>query len=112
MVQEEAPARDQAPLKAVIQAVDRDALLEGEDPTSTLTDDAEHWISVYRELISYKESLLDTSAERMDEFRHVESMGEVSEVDGVILASELERFRRRLAFWQKRLDELRRSESA
>jgi hypothetical protein len=112
MVQEDIPTRDQVPVRAVIQAVDKDALLEGEDPTSTLTEDAEHWISVYRELISYKESLLDTSAEQMDDLKHVESMGEVSEIDGVILAAELERFRRRLSFWQERLDELRRPESS
>lgn len=96
---------------AAARSVDDDALLEGEDPTSDLVEDAEHWVEVYGELIGYKRTLLGTSAEEIADFEHHESRGEVREVDVVILRTELDRFRRRLAFWLDRLEELRSSEA-
>ena len=36
----------------------RDRLLEGEDPESLRPQDTRHWISVYREMIAFKEDLL------------------------------------------------------
>ena len=51
--------------QAAERSVDDDALLEGEDPSSDLVEDAEHWIAVYRELVSYKRTLLGTSAEEI-----------------------------------------------
>ena len=37
----------------------RDRLLEGEDPESLRPQDTRHWISVYREMITFKEDLLE-----------------------------------------------------
>lgn len=37
----------------------RDRLLEGEDPESLLPQDTRHWISVYREMLAFKEDLLE-----------------------------------------------------
>ena len=74
--------------QAAERSVDNDALLEGEDPSSDLVEDAEHWISVYRELTAYKRTLLGTSAEEIAEFEHHESRGEAREVDVVILRTE------------------------
>ena len=93
--------------KAAERSVDAEALLEGEDPTSELVEDAEHWISVYQELVAYKQSLLGTSAEEIADFEHAEARGEAQGVDNVILRTELDRFRGRLAFWRGRLEELR-----
>ena len=36
----------------------RDRLLEGEDPASMRPQDTRHWISVYREMIAFKDDLL------------------------------------------------------
>jgi len=98
--------------EAAERIVDDDALLEGEDPSSDLAEDAEHWISVYRELIAYKNTLLGASAEEIADFEHRESRGEAREVDVVILRTELGRHERRLAFWLARLDELRSREAS
>jgi len=98
--------------QAAERSVDDDALLEGEDPSSDLVEDAEHWISVYRELTAYKRTLLGTSAEEIAEFEHHESRGEAREVDVVILRTELGRLERRLAFWLARLEELRSREAS
>lgn len=95
------------PEDAALRAVDQDALLEGEDPASPHVDDAEHWISVYRELIEFKASVLGASAGEIADLDHKESRSEAKQVDVPILRAELERFRRRLAFWQARLEQLR-----
>lgn len=94
------------PEKAVRRAVDGDALLEGEDPLSPHLEDAEHWVNVYRELIAFKRSLLDATHDETAQLEHAESRQEATSVDGTILRAELERFRRRLAFWEERRAEL------
>ena len=94
------------PEKAVRRAVDGDALLEGEDPESPHLEDAEHWTNVYRELIAFKQSLLDSTHNETTQLVHSEARDEASSVDGTILRAELERFRRRCAFWEERRAEL------
>jgi len=111
MVEEQLSEAVDSPVRAAIQAVDKDALLEGEDPESQLVEDAEHWVSVYSELIQYKQSLMQTSEEEVAVLEHPESQGEANNVDTVILATELERFRHRLDFWLARLEVLRSSEA-
>src|SRR5579864_1455765 len=95
------------PEDAARRAVDQEALLDGEDPDSPHLDDAEHWISVYHELIEFKASVLASSADEIAGLDHKESRGEAKHVDVTILRAELERFRRRMAFWQDRLELLR-----
>lgn len=94
------------PKDAVVRAIDQDALLDGEDPTSPHLEDADHWISVYRELIDFKESLLNSSQEDAAQLEHPEARTEATHVDGTILLAELERFRRRLEFWKQRQEQL------
>lgn len=38
--------------------VQADRLLEGEDPATSFTQDARHWIAVYRQMIAFKDELL------------------------------------------------------
>lgn len=94
------------PDEAVIRAVDGDTLLEGEDPETPHVEDAEHWVAVYKELIAFKRSLLDSTNEDASQLEHREARREASHVDGAILRAELERFRHRLQFWQERHAEL------
>ncbi len=91
--------------EAAQRAVDDDALLEGEDPTSTNLDDIDHWISAYRELIAFKENLLNQGKSEIAEMSNPDSRQEASEVDITILGAELDRFRRRLAYWERRQGE-------
>lgn len=94
------------PENAVRRAIDGDALLEGEDPESPHLEDAEHWVNVYRELIAFKQSLLDSTNHDTKQLEHPEARQEAASVDGTILRAELERFRRRVAFWEERRSEL------
>ena len=78
-----------------------DRLLEGEDPRTLFPQDARHWIAVYREMIGFKEDLLNRihsllaglpAAARYDEMDR--DMGQLDE--------QLQRYRRRLEFWYAR----------
>ena len=106
---DEASARVSMPQteqEAADRAVDRSALLDGEDPDSRHLDDAEHWIAVYTELIAFKETVLTSTAEEMADMEHAEARSEAKHVDVKVLRAELDRFRKRLIFWQQRHIEL------
>ena len=90
---------------ATQRAVDDDALLEGEDPASTDAEDMDHWISAYTELIAFKESLLNRGKSEIAEMSNPDSKQEAGEVDMTILGAELDRFRRRLRYWERRRGE-------
>jgi hypothetical protein len=97
------------PEQAAERAVDPDRLLPGEATVSGLgpVADALHWISVYGELLAFKEELIDLGQSRiegMSEQARAEAGG-----DQVLMEREAERFRRRIAAWKGRLDELRAS---
>jgi hypothetical protein len=63
---------------------DSPELLRGEEPTSRMFEDAELWVSVYSELLGFLAGLPE---------------------DGVFDRT-IKRYRGRLSFWQRRLDEL------
>jgi hypothetical protein len=85
-------------------AAKRDRLLEGEDPGSLRPQDTRHWISVYREMIAFKEDLLTrVSADLMS----VSAAAKVDLNDDIqLIESQLRRYRRRLTFWFERQLEL------
>ncbi len=91
--------------EAALEAVDPDRLLHGEDPASRHRDDAEHWISVYEELLRYKAMLIRDTEERMGVMTEAARV-EITDTDYVIMRNERARFERRLAFWSERLEEL------
>ena len=81
-------------------AIDPEALLEGEDPESPYLEDAVHWIQVYTELVSLKDELLarvDALASGM-----TDDAVDAADIDRRLLEAEADRFRRRLVFWQRR----------
>jgi hypothetical protein len=92
--------------EAVSRAIDQDALLDGEDPETPHVEDADHWISVYQELIDFKISLLNATHDEAAQLEHAEARHEATDVDGTLLRAELARFRRRLAFWHDRRERL------
>src|SRR6202162_5497351 len=82
----------------------RDRLLEGEDPESMRPQDTKHWISVYREMIAFKDDLLKRV---MGNLEHVSSAAKSDLSDDVtLIESQLERYRRRMDFWVERQLEL------
>jgi DNA-binding response OmpR family regulator len=86
-------------------AVAEDRLLEGEDTETAHPDDARRWMSAYTELLAFKESVL-ARTKRAVEGLGRESAEEIRRTDLKILIEERDRFRRRLAFWQRRVREL------
>jgi DNA-binding response OmpR family regulator len=81
----------------------RDRLLEGEDPESLRPQDTRHWISVYREMIAFKDDLLERVT---GDLAHVSAAAKTDlNEDIMLIDSQLQRYRRRLDYWvQRQLD--------
>ncbi len=77
-----------------------DTLLPGEAQAIRGGDerDIEHWITVYSELVAFKEKILNTIGEQRDK---VESTGRLEvQHDDMIFRREYMRLQRRLEFWK------------
>ena len=82
----------------------RDRLLEGEDPKSMRPQDTRHWISVYREMIAFKDDLLKRVSGNLE---RVSPAAKVDLTDDVtLIQSQLDRYSRRMNFWVERQLEL------
>jgi DNA-binding response OmpR family regulator len=82
----------------------RDRLLEGEDPASMRPQDTRHWISVYREMIAFKDDLLKRV---MGNLEKVSPAAKLDLTDDVtLIQSQLDRYSRRMTFWVERQLEL------
>jgi hypothetical protein len=100
-----APTADEA-ADAALDAVEPERLLPGEDQDSVHLDDAEHWASVYSELLDFKRSLLKVAEDRLASMRDA-ARTEVEETDLKVLQAEAQRLARRFEFWQTREGRLR-----
>lgn len=78
-------------------------MLEGEDPDSADLDDARHWQTVYSELRSFKQRMIQTAESAIADGIQKPASREIVSTDLVALRAELRRFERRLAFWTSRL---------
>lgn len=89
-------------------SIDEEPALPGENRRSFFVDDAEHWISVYSEFVRFKADLLSTV-----ETERAQLPAEVSDALSFTVVSHLtdqySSLRRRLAFWQGRLAQLKGS---
>jgi hypothetical protein len=90
---------------AAWQGADLERPLTGEDPGSQSLADAERWIAVYHQLVNLEQQLLDVLALIIPSMPEA-ARKEAEETNLPVLASQVERFRHRLALWQKRRDEL------
>jgi hypothetical protein len=74
---------------------------------SPLLEDAQHWLQVYSELLTFKRTLLRTAEV------HKEGAPDavVTEVSGdqALLRAELDRLEQRHTFWEQRAQELQRN---
>ena len=85
-------------------ATDAKRLLPGEEPGSELVADAKHWIEVYSQLRQTKRQLIGNLKDMM-EHQSQEAQDELQRADVRVLELQVERFERRLAFWQGKLAE-------
>lgn len=98
--------KEQLQERATRRAVDPDRLLEGEDPDTRYIEDTAHWITVYSELVLFKERLVDTATEAMRNMTELHARDEVGSTDLMILTAERDRLKRRLDYWKERQREL------
>jgi hypothetical protein len=98
--------KDEPEHSAAHRAVDHDRLIDGEDPSSSYVEDAAHWITVYSELVLFKERLVDTAGEALRNMTEGQARQEVSSTDLIVLTAERDRLKRRLDFWKERQREL------
>lgn len=86
--------------------VDPEHRLPGEvdSERSPLLEDAQHWLLVYRELLTFKRTLLRTAEVHKDGA----SEAVATEVSGdqTLLRAELDRLEQRHHFWERRAQEL------
>jgi hypothetical protein len=68
-------------------------------------EDIRHWVLVYRQLVAFKERMLEETSQAMANIQP-DARTEVGRTDAVVLKAESERLRRRLDFWEQRLRKL------
>ncbi len=103
-MEKESPVAE-TPREAAQNAVEPERLLPGEDPRTTHPDDVRHWMSVYAQLLSFKEKVLSDTHASMA-VMEPEARAEVSRTDATVLEAERQRLRRRADFWEQRHREL------
>jgi hypothetical protein len=84
------------------EAAHPDRLIEGEDPTATDSATAKHWLLVYGQLLETKSGLLADLRKGM-ETMDPDARDEMVLTDEALLEAQVERFHRRIAFWESRL---------
>jgi hypothetical protein len=92
--------------KVIRMATDYDRLLPGEerDAGQSDADDAAHWVSVYTELRQTKRALIANLREMMGRQSQA-AQDELERADVRVLVLQVERFERRLSFWQGHLSQ-------
>jgi hypothetical protein len=92
-------------IEAARKGGDPDRPIDGEDPSAHAPDIVRRWLRAYSELEGLEADLLDLLAARVarmsEEARH-----EAAETNLPVLISQLERFRRRRDYWQRRQREI------
>ncbi|MDQ6918388.1 MAG: hypothetical protein M3Z98_03405 [Candidatus Dormibacteraeota bacterium] len=83
------------------EAADPERLIEGEDPSATDMATADHWLLVYGQLLRTKSGLLADLREGMAAM-DPDARDEMSKTDEALLQAQVERFGRRIAFWEAR----------
>jgi hypothetical protein len=105
MATEGEPPRPDRALDAALDSADPDRLLPSEDPRSMEPEDVRHWVLVYRQLVAFKERMLEETSQATTNIQP-DARTEVNRTDAIVLKAESERLRRRLDFWQQRLRKL------
>ncbi len=78
--------------------------LPGEDLEAPDLETANDWITVYRELVDFKETLVAAIDERQKQLRDVAARG--LDRDMIIMTLQLKRYQLHLEYWQDRRHEL------
>ncbi len=80
-------------------SIDPERLLPGENPEHPQPGDAEHWVSVYSELLETKRRLIANLREMMER-QPAGVQDELERADIRMLELQIERFKQRLQIWR------------
>src|SRR5260370_16967679 len=83
------------------KVVDPDRLLPGEEPATTNLDDIDHWLSVYSELLGFKQRLVDTTEQAAAELDHSDAQAEGADTALTLLEREPNRPWSHLPYWPR-----------
>jgi len=102
----DAPIRDErrfiaAARHAAQRAVNPARLIDGENIESPQPADARHWVSVYSELLAFKQRTLDHMYHDLQDLSSPANQ-EVRQIDVPLIEGEQLRYQRRLRYWQAR----------
>ena len=86
---------------AAWEGADLDRPIDGEDPESESPKEARRWILTYRHLVNLEQELFDVLARLIPSMPR-EAQQEAEQTNLPLLASQVERFRHRLAYWVNR----------
>jgi hypothetical protein len=78
--------------------------LEGEDIGTSHWEDARHWMSIYADLIEFKEGILDRVRQDVSKLPPVARRA--AEADVVMIESQMAGYLDRLELWRRRLSDL------
>jgi hypothetical protein len=78
--------------------------LEGEDIATSHWEDARHWMSIYADLIQFKQGILERV--RRDVTKLPPVARQAAEADVVIIESQMLGYHKRLDLWHRRLSDL------
>ena len=81
-----------------------DRLLEGENPRTLHPQDARHWLAVYREMIGFKDDILERVHGHLGQIPAA-GLGDVLG-DIKLIENQLQRYQRRMEFWYAKQWEL------
>jgi hypothetical protein len=76
-----------------------DRLLPNENPASRSLEDVTHWMAVYRELLTFKEGLLDSAERELKQRSELLGRDVSAATELASLQAQNDRLRRRLEFW-------------
>ncbi|HYS02155.1 MAG TPA: hypothetical protein VET82_07380 [Candidatus Eisenbacteria bacterium] len=87
-------------------AADPDRVLPTENLATTKPAEARRWVRIYRELLSFKQRVLQAAHAKLPEVTEEAARREAVDTDLVLLEAQQSRLRRRLEFWKRRSDKL------
>ncbi len=98
-------SQEEEAAQAANVGADLEKPLAGEDPGSDSLAEVERWVAVYQQLVELEQHLFDTLAFHIPKMQD-SARREAEATNLPVLLTQLERFRHRLAYWQRRRDEL------
>ena len=91
--------------RLVRKAVEHSRLMPGENPSTMEPGDILHWLTVYSELVAFKNKTLADMRSLLPNMTE-DAASEVAGIDVELVERQKMRYRARLGFWEERAQEI------